>query len=145
MSTISKVIDYVRSRDQGDPVTIAEIAEATGLTISSVSSARSAAIDQLDDIYPCAPGKMMYLPGWKDEHPEEYDAIMDRRKNWPKRKDGPAKTAKTPRATGLPNVIGPVITVQNVVAVNVHPDHVAIQHSDGSWTRFAGKLKLEGN
>ncbi len=147
MSIVENVADYVRKQGLDYQVHVDEVASALGLTRPQVVSARADATRKYDDIYPCAPSMMVFEPGWKESHPEAWEAALERTRAISAGKarakgPGPAKV-KAPRTIGRPNIIGPVIMIHNVVGVNVYPDHIAIQHDDGSWTEFTGTVKLK--
>jgi hypothetical protein len=89
---------------------------------------------------------MTYHPGWKEEFPEDWQAAR-RRSQKAKQAQLAKKVHQKPETWPIksagPNVVGPVITVHNVVAVNIHSDHIAIQHIDGSWTEFKGDIEMK--
>jgi hypothetical protein len=147
MSILNNVAEYIRkhSIESSRAYHISEVAAALGITVNQAQTARSHATRKFDDIFPCAPGMMAYEPGWKENHPEVWEQAQERSR---KAKTGIARAAKADkriaerRKSERPNVIGPVIMIQNVVGVNIHPDHVAIQHEDGTWTELTGTVTL---
>lgn len=143
MTQMQDVADYLikMSRESNSAVSNAEIAEALGIRKSTVSAIRTTLTRTRDDICPIEVGAMVYEPGWREKYPDIW-ATAQARTNAVK--NGQANSPKMKRPMSLPNVVGPILTIHNVVAVNVHPDHIAIQHVDGSWTEFTGKLKMKG-
>lgn len=145
MSQVSDIADYVRQQGQGNPVTVAEAAKQTGLSRPAVVSARAELTRKADDIRPIAPSTMAYWPNWKEEFPAEWEAAQERTRAsiaGKKRAGETDREIARQRVSKMPNVIGPVTMIHNVMAVNVHPDHVAIQHADGTWTEFDGTLVI---
>jgi hypothetical protein len=140
MTQVDDVGEYVRKHGaMGQPVGVREIAEELGFTMAAVAAARTQLMRNADDIYPIASSMMAYEPGWKENHPEVWAAAQERTRQV---KAGQIKAAN--KRTSLPNIIGPVTTLHNVVAVNIHPDHVSIQHVDGTFTHLSGKTRITG-
>jgi hypothetical protein len=144
-NVVERVADFVREqgRQSNTAISISEIAAKLGLSRSAVESARSAAIRRYDDIYPCATAMLIYEPGWKESHPEAWSVAQARSQSARKHRPPIVKDVGRKDRARLPNIIGPVTSIYNVVAVNVHPDHVSIQHEDGTWTELTGTVKIK--
>jgi hypothetical protein len=147
MTELERVAEFVRSRGQDEPVHLREIENVLDINRSNLATLRAKAMREYDDMYPCAPATITYHPGWKEEFPDEW-AAAERRSRKAKqtqlaKKVHGGKPETWPIKSAGPNVIGPIITVHNVVAVNIHSDHIAIQHIDGSWTEFKGDIEMK--
>lgn len=153
MSTIpERVAEYVREqgRESSGAVHISQVAAALGLSIPQVTSARSECTRRYDDIFPCAPGAMVWEDDWKRTHPEVWETAQARTRamtgkskaasNGKRKKAPPAPRQWRPK---LPNIMGPVTSLYNVVAVNIHDGHVSVQHEDGTFTILKGTVTIE--
>ncbi len=143
-----QVADYVREqgRESNGAVHVSQIASDLGISVHQVQTARSRLIRSEDDIFPCAANAMVYEPGWKEKHPEVWAGLQKRSlqvsAGMARAKSSPS-LAPAKRRQIMPNIMGPVTSLYNVVAVNIHPDYVSIQHEDGTWTELTGTVKIK--
>lgn len=145
MTQVDDVAKYVRDNGaDGRKITVQEVAEKLDISTAAIADARTKLMRREEDIYPAEPSVMVHMHNWKQIYPEVWVAAQERtrvQKTVQANRD--QKERRHRKKNWLPNVMGPVTTINNVVAVNVHSDHVSIQHEDGSWTNLTGTLKLE--